>query len=273
MNPTLAAALSRDGASQAMIKRAFHRLRRLAGRYGRGRAEIHFYEDARGDGRGAIRVKRWQEIPVVADLRPGDGVLDIGCAEGLIAIEAAKLVREVHGIDILGNRVEAARKFAARAEIANARFSVGSIVADALPEKSYDVVFMLGVYGSPLAGGGRIGVTELAKALAAARRQIVLRVDVQDHPDALTYLEDIYGCFDAHGFDGICFPKVARDVGNIILGSRRNSGARLRYLPPLALIPSSVAATLPITRGQTGLAQDPQIWGGLLGHYPHTDRN
>jgi SAM-dependent methyltransferase len=244
-------------------------LRRAVGRY---HPDPHgglsfFFEKARRDGHGIELRKRWQEIPLIADLRPDDAVLDIGCAEGLVAIEAARLVRQVDGIEYLEHRVAAARRFAAEAGVANVAFAAGSIVDDELPSRAWDVVFFLGMYGYP-AGSGAIGNAELGKALEAARRQIVVRVDVQDHPDGLRHLPEILACFDAHGFDGICFPKISLDVGNIIIGNRRGADARLRYLPPLVLLPSHAARDLPILRDQAIPEGDPGVWGGMLGHYP-----
>jgi hypothetical protein len=244
-------------------------LRRLVGRHHPDPDEgfSFFFQNARGDGRGANVTKRWQEIPILADLRMSDTLLDVGCAEGLVALEAAGLVHHVHGIESVEHRVVAARRFAIARSVANVSFATGSIVTDELPQQSYDVVLFLGVYGYPV-NDRRIGAAELGKVLGAARRQVVLRVDVQDHPDALRYLDEIHSCFDRHGFDGICFPKVAPDVGNIILGNRRDSGARIRYLPPLILLPTGTGADLPILRGQRDYETDPAIWGQLLGHYP-----
>lgn len=245
-------------------------LRRAVGRYhpDPNGGLSYFFEKARRDGHGIPLRKRWQEIPLLADLRPDDTVLDIGCAEGLIAIEAAKIVRHVDGIEYLEHRVTAARRFAAEAGVTNIAFATGSIVNDDLPARAYDLVFFLGMYGYRT-GTNTIGGTELGKALEASRRQIIVRVDVQDHPQGLHYLQDILTCFDAHGFDGICFPKVSPDVGNIIVGNRRGANARLRYLPPLVLVPSNAVMDLPILRGRTADAVGSDIWGSMLGHYPH----
>ena len=253
-----------------IVQRAAERLRRLVGRHQPTLEELglsFFFKDARTDGRGVSVTERWQEIPVVADLRPTDTLLDIGCAEGLVALKAAAFVKHVHGIEPSEHRVDAARRFAANENVANVSFEVGSIITDELPSRAYDVVLFLGVFGYP-ADGRTIGVAELGKALDATLRQIVVRVDVQDHPDALRYLEQIYACFDQHGFDGICFPKAAPYVGNIILGNRRGSGARIRYLPPLVLLPSACCGDLPILREQRDYETEPGRWGRLLDHYP-----
>jgi SAM-dependent methyltransferase len=250
-----------------MSKRIMAPIRRLVGRRNENldSAKAYFFRDARGDGSGAVVDKRWQEIPIVADLRPTDIVLDIGCAEGLVALRIAKSVHHVHGIDPLEHRIEAAYRFAGEQRVRNVSFTVASIVTCELRPREYDVVLFLGIYGRAI-DSGRIGTAELGKALEAVGRQIVMRVDVQDDPEALRYLDEIFACFDKNGFDGICFPKVAPDVGNIILGNRRESGARIRYLPPLILSPSNTR-DLAILHEQDGYETEPGIWGRLLGHY------
>src|SRR5262249_51459675 len=61
-------------------------------------------------------------------LRPGMRLLDCGCGQGALTTSLAGVVApgEVVGIDIEESQVEAARAWAARDRVANARFEVGS---------------------------------------------------------------------------------------------------------------------------------------------------
>ena len=225
--------------------------------------DSYYYQTVRRDGAGVDFDRRWTDIALVADLRPTDSVLDIGCAEGLIAIEVAQRVRAVHGVEVLEHRVEAARKRAHDGGTGNVTFAQGSIVDNDLPPLSFDVSLFLGLYGYPT-DTGRIGNAELAKTLNATRRQIVLRVDVQDDPGGLTCLSSIYQCFDAHGFGGICFPKVSPRHGNIILGNRRGAGARLPYLPPVVLVPSDAAIASIQDAVTSNTVRDASRWAHVL---------
>jgi hypothetical protein len=242
-------------------------IRRLAGRYHPDphRGDSFYYDAVRQDGRGVGLGGRWTDVALVADLRKTDTVLDVGAAEGLVAMEVARRVLSVHAIEVLEHRATAGREHARKIGIGNITFATGSVVDTELPPLAFDVTLFLGLYGCPTPTS-RIGSAELTKALNATRRQIVLRVDVQEDPAGLPYLPEIYACFDALGFDGVCFPKVSAIHGNVILGNRRGAGARLPYLPPIALVTASEAAALPAVA--TSLSpetnRDPGRWASVL---------
>jgi len=208
----------------------------------------YFYEDARKDGSGSLWKERWQGTGPYVEFRTDDDVLDVGCAEGMIAFELARSVKHVHGIEVLVHRVEAARRLAAESGISN--FTVEAIGIDRvrLEPLSYDVVLFQGVYGMELASGGTVGPDELSKALRAARRQVILRLNVQDDPRAAGWLPEIFETADRLGFDVAAFPKFDR-FENLIVASRRGSGARLRQAPQLMLVPTRLHADHPVVAG------------------------
>src|SRR5712671_5274088 len=79
----------------------------------------YFYTEARRDRLGSIWRERWAGTEPYIEFRPDDEVLDIGCAEGLIAIELARSVRRVHGIEVIAHRIDIARKFIKEAGVTN----------------------------------------------------------------------------------------------------------------------------------------------------------
>jgi SAM-dependent methyltransferase len=208
----------------------------------------YFYNEARRDRLGSIWRERWAGTEPYIEFRPDDEVLDIGCAEGLIAIELARSVRRVHGIEVIAHRIDMARKFIKEAGVINLTVEVESVETVQLAPRSYDVVLMAGVYGMELPDGRMIGAPELRKALGAARRQLVLRLNVQDDPKAQRWLPDIFDVCDEMGFDVAAFPKFDR-YENLLVAFRRGAGARMKSAPQLMLMPTAKMADHPVTNG------------------------
>jgi 2-polyprenyl-3-methyl-5-hydroxy-6-metoxy-1,4-benzoquinol methylase len=139
-----------------------------------------YYRDLARGLYGAKPFDRQRRSPdFVISKAAGLTVLDLGCAEGLVAglfLEAGAAF--VHGIDIKTARIEAARKLFG--DHPNARFDVGDIArwdhfrrhVGCLP--SYDIVLMLGVYHFLPMHSRAI---TLRGALALSRRWFVLRTD------------------------------------------------------------------------------------------------
>jgi hypothetical protein len=72
--------------------------------------------------------------------------------------------------------------------------------------------------------------------LRATRRQIVIRFNLQRHPDL--QLTEILATMDAEGFDGICRERGIR-YGNLIVGNRRGTDAVLAlFRPSSSYLPS-----------------------------------
>ena len=207
------------------------------GKWGHRPATFHYQKVARAFRNAKELPKPWQSILLVADLRPTDRVLDMGCAEGLISLEVAKHVAHVDGVEIDPVRVQEASRLAAQRNIANVSFAAGSVVDHPLEPLSYDVTLLLNVLDKVDETGRVVGIPELQRMLAATRRQIIIRYNVQRSPhDRSIPLSALFARMDELGFDGICFGK--HTFNNLIVGNRRGTDARLRAIPPFVVLPA-----------------------------------
>ena len=114
---------------------------------------------------GALRASMACGNPVaVAELHPGDRVLDLGSGGGLDVLLSARRVGPsgfVFGVDASPDMIELARGHAAEAGIANVEFRLGYLEAIPLPDAAVDVVISNCVFTLS---------TDKARALAEAAR-------------------------------------------------------------------------------------------------------
>jgi ubiquinone/menaquinone biosynthesis C-methylase UbiE len=80
---------------------------------------------------------------LLAHLRPGMDVLDVGCGVGSIAFDLAPKLApgRIVGIDRDAGQIEAARRSAGERAIGNAEFHTGSLYVLPFPDASFDVVY------------------------------------------------------------------------------------------------------------------------------------
>ena len=84
----------------------------------------------------------------IAELRPGETVLDLGSGGGIDSLLAARRVRPrglVYGLDMTPSMLERARAHAAQAGLSNVEFIEGRMEAIPLPDASVDVTICNGV--------------------------------------------------------------------------------------------------------------------------------
>jgi SAM-dependent methyltransferase len=80
---------------------------------------------------------------LLADLRPGEVVLDLGSGGGIDVLLSARRVAPdgfAYGLDMTPEMLELARRNQAEAGVANAEFLAGTIEAVPLPDRSVDVI-------------------------------------------------------------------------------------------------------------------------------------
>jgi arsenite methyltransferase len=113
----------------------------------------------------------------VADLRPGERVLDLGSGGGIDVLLSARRVGEsgfAYGVDMTHEMLDLARANAAKAGATNVEFLEGTIEDVPLPDASVDVVIsncvinlsvdkpqVLAEMHRVLAPGGRIGISDV----------------------------------------------------------------------------------------------------------------
>ena len=114
---------------------------------------------------------------MVADLHPGDTVLDLGSGGGIDVLLSARRVGatgKVYGLDMTPEMLELARRNAQQAGLSNVEFLAGHIEDITLPDASVDVVISncvinlstdkAAVFASVhrvLRPGGRVGVSDV----------------------------------------------------------------------------------------------------------------
>jgi len=111
---------------------------------------------------------------VVADLQPGETVLDLGSGGGLDVILSAKRVGptgKAYGVDFLPEMLEISRTNAAEAGVENVEFLEGMIEELPLPDETVDVVISNCVIN--LAPDKSPVFTEIARVLRAGGRLAV----------------------------------------------------------------------------------------------------
>jgi SAM-dependent methyltransferase len=199
------------------------------------------YPDVAGLPEGAVRASLGCGNPVaVADLRPGETVLDLGCGAGIDVLLSARRVGpagRAYGLDMTEEMLDLAKTHAREAGVGNAEFLRGRIEAIPLPDRSVDVVISNCVINLStdrpavfaesfrvLRPGGRLGISDiLAEDRVTAAQRFERAGQVGCIAGAPSFAEYRAG-LAAAGFTGIIITpthQVADGVHSAIIRAAR----------------------------------------------------
>jgi SAM-dependent methyltransferase len=97
-----------------------------------------------------------------ARVRAGDGVLDVGCGTGVVAVTAARLGARVTGLDLTPELLERARENATLAQV-SIDFHEGDVEQLPFDDSEFDVV--LSQYGHMFAPRPDVAIAEMLRVL------------------------------------------------------------------------------------------------------------
>lgn len=210
------------------------------------------------DGRQLVPGRSWAAWSrALGLLLPPVDVVDIGCGEGYLTIEAARWARKVVGVDRSPAVLARARQLAERRRVTNIVWKRGEMERVPAPDSSFDVA-LLSQTLHHAADPGRV-VHEAARLLRPGGRVLVLDLRAHDEAWVRHKLGDRWQGFDDQALSswltaaGLTTPRV--QVG------ARGAGDPFVVLVACATRPETLTLSTPRDtrrKGARGVGQEPQ---------------
>ena len=188
--------------------------------------------DAHGDQRQLVPGRRWAAwARALAHLIPEMDIVDIGCGEGYLTLEAARFARSVIGVDRSDEVLERARALVARRRITNVQWRKGDIARLPLPDASVDLALLSQALHH--SRDPEEAISEASRVLRPGGQILIL--DLREHDEG--WVRDRLG--DAHlGFSDRTLSDLLERAGYTHI--RVSVGTRLPGDPFVVLIASGV---------------------------------
>jgi ubiquinone/menaquinone biosynthesis C-methylase UbiE len=120
----------------------------------------------------------------LAQVKPGDCVLEVGCATGTLTLAAKRQAGQsgkVFGIDIIPGMIEVSQRKAAQVKL-DVTFQLGSIETIPFPENHFDVVMCSFMIFHMSEEVRRKGIAEIYRVLKPQGRLMVLDLALPTYP-------------------------------------------------------------------------------------------
>ena len=213
--------------------------------------------ETHGDVRQLVPGRSWAAwARALGHLLPPMDVVDIGCGDGYLTMEAARWARHVVGIDRSDEVLERARALAARRHVTNVEWKKGDLARLPLRDASVDVALLSQALHH--AGDPERTLSEAARVLRPGGRLLIL--DLREHDQAWVRAKfgDQQLGFSSRQLDGLLtgarFEQVRVQVGASKTGD-----------PFAVLVASGVKPAFPDLATQT-----PRPTARARGQAPHT---
>ena len=197
--------------------------------------------DTHGDARQLVPGRSWAAwARALGHLLPEMDVVDVGCGEGYLTLEAARFARSVIGVDRSDEVLERARALAARRRVTNAQWRKGDLSHLPLADASVDLAMLSQALHHARDPEDTIG--EATRVLRPGGQILIL--DLREHDEG--WVRERFG--DTHlGFSERTLTQMLTVAGYSHI--RVSVGTRLAGDPFVVLVASGVKAL------DTGLRQ------------------
>ena len=140
--------------------------------------------------------RRLRDLEVaLAQLKPGDQVLEVGCGTGSLTLAAKHQVGETgqaYGIDLIPKMIDVCRRKAEQAGV-NIEFQVGGIDNIPYPEKKFDAVLCSFMIFHMSEGVRTRGIQEIRRVLKSGGRLVIVDLALPTSPVPRAIAKALFG--------------------------------------------------------------------------------